>query len=47
MADALALGFSVLSMAFEWLFDNELTSMIIGVSLIMFVFGIVMVKVRG
>lgn len=47
MADALTLGFNVLTMAFEWLFDNELTSMIIGVSLVMFVFGIVLVKVRG
>lgn len=47
MVEAVELGFQILTMAFNWLFQNLYTSVIIGLCLILFVVGVIIAKVKG
>lgn len=47
MIDGINLAFQILQSAFNWIFSNEYTALVVGISLIMFVFGLVFTKVRG
>ena len=47
MIEAVELGLDILSLAFNWLFSNLYTSVIIGISLLMLVIGIIISKVKG
>ena len=47
MVEGIELALSILTLAFNWIFSNSYTALLVGLGLVMFVFSMVFAKVRG
>lgn len=47
MVQGIELALSIFTLAFQWIFNNEYTALLVGLGLVMFVFALVFAKVRG